>query len=67
MLETIVTVVIALALLATVIWAADKYLAIPAPFAWAKGLIVFVLIVVACVFLWDAFVAGHTVGFRHLR
>jgi len=64
MLGTIVTVVVALCLLATVIWAADKYLVIPAPFGWVKGLLIFVLIVFACYFLWDTFVAGHAV---HLR
>jgi hypothetical protein len=66
MLETVVTIVVALCLLATVIWAADKYLVIPAPFTWVKGILIFVLIVLACYFLWDSFVAGHALA-RHLR
>lgn len=59
MIDLIVTVVVALALLGTVIWAADKYLQIPGPFAWAKGLIMFCLIVMACYFVWGYFVAHH--------
>jgi len=62
MLELIVTVVVALALLGTVIWAADRYLTIPGPFAWVKGVIMFVLIVVACYFVWDVFVSHHPMG-----
>jgi hypothetical protein len=66
MIELIVTIVVALALLGTVIWAADKYLQIPGPFAWAKGVVMFILIVVACYFVWDYFVAHHAM-LGHLR
>lgn len=59
MLETIVTIVLALGLIATVIWAADKYIAIPAPFTWAKGLIIFALIVAACYFIWTELIPHH--------
>jgi hypothetical protein len=65
--ETIVVLVIAVCLIATVIWAADRYLVLPAPFGWVKGILIFVLIVVACYFLWDTFVAGHLVEHRLRR
>lgn len=57
MLETIIYVVLAVGLVGVVIWAADRYLVIPGPFGWIKGLIMFVIIVVACYFIWDTFVA----------
>jgi hypothetical protein len=68
MLETIIVIVVALCLIGTVIWAFDHYVTIPGPFAWAKGLVIFIMIVVACYLVWDYFVShgsGHLGG--HLR
>jgi hypothetical protein len=62
MIEQIVINVVALCLIGTVIWAADKYLKIPEPFGWVKGILIFVLIVAACYFMWDHFVAGGHLG-----
>jgi hypothetical protein len=64
MLETIITIVVALALLGTILWAAEKYLVVPAPFAWAKGLLMFVLVVLACYFVWDTLTGHHVVRGR---
>lgn len=58
MLETIVTLVVALCLLGVILWAAERYLTVPAPFTWMKGVLLFVLVVVACYFVWDTF-TGH--------
>jgi hypothetical protein len=64
MLETLLTIVIALALIGTILWAAEKYLVVPAPFVWAKGLLMFVLVVAACYFVWDT-LTPHVLH-RHL-
>jgi hypothetical protein len=56
---TLVYIVLAVCLIGTVIWAADHYLNIPAPFAWVKGILLFVLVVLACYLVWDTFVTGH--------
>jgi hypothetical protein len=61
-LMDIVWIVLALGILGTVIWAFQAYVTIPGPFSWLKGLMTFVIILVACVFVWQTFVAGH---FRH--
>ena len=58
----IVWFVLALCLIGTVIMAFIKYVVIPEPFGWIKGIIVFVMIVLACVFLWDQFVGQHVSG-----
>ena len=60
MLETVFLVVLALALLGTMIWAADKYIEIPGPFGWFKGLLIFAIVVVACWLIW-AVATGHAV------
>jgi len=62
MIETIVYIIIALCLVGTVIWAFQRYITIPEPFAWVKGIILFVMIVVACFFIWDSFIAHHIIG-----
>lgn len=64
MLATILYLVIALCLIATVIWAFQTYVTIPAPFGWIKGIVIFVLIVLACYFVWDQIIAGHMLGGR---
>ena len=65
MLETIIYVVLAIGLVGVVIWAADRYLVIPGPFGWIKGLIMFAIIVVACYFIWDTFVAHRIAHTRY--
>lgn len=62
MLTTILYLVLALCLFGTIIWAADKYITLPAPFAWAKGLLIFALIVIACFFIWDQVFGGRLFG-----
>jgi hypothetical protein len=66
MLTTILYLVIALCLIGTVIWAFQKYITIPGPFAWAKGVITFILIVLACYFIWDQVFGGRLLS-HHLR
>lgn len=67
MLTTIIYLVIALCLLGTVIWAFQTYVTIPGPFGWVKGIIIFLMIVVACYFVWDQVVVGHVATPRSLR
>lgn len=55
MLGTIVLLVLALGLLATCILAAERFLKIPAPFDWIKGLIIFTVIVLGCYAIWEHF------------
>ncbi len=64
MLETIIYVVIALCLIGTVIWAFQTYVTIPGPFAWVKGILIFLMIVIACYFVWNDLLGHHLV---HLR
>lgn len=69
MLATIVHILIAICLLGTVIGAFIRYvktlgvitwtLEVPDPFAWVQGVIIFVMIALACYFLWDLLVAPH--------
>jgi hypothetical protein len=63
----IVWIVVALSLIGVVIWAFQAYVTIPGPFAWVKGLLTFILVAIACVFLWQTFVAGHFHGAPRLR
>jgi hypothetical protein len=55
--ETILAVVVALCLFGTVIWAAEKYLTIPPPFTWVKGILIFILIVIMCALIWSFIVS----------
>lgn len=55
----IVWIVLALGLIGVVIWAFQTYVTIPGPFSWVNGILTFILIAVACYFLWQNFVAGH--------
>jgi hypothetical protein len=55
----IVWIVIALGVIGTVIWAFQAYVTIPGPFAWLKGVLTFVLVVVGCYFIWTNFLVGH--------
>lgn len=64
MLGTILYLVIAIALIGTVIWAFQTYVQIPGPFAWVKGILTFVLIVMACYFVWDSLLTHHLLGGR---
>ena len=66
-LTTVIYLVIALCLIGTVIWAFQNYVTIPGPFGWVKGIIIFLMIVIACYFLWDNFVVGHLGTTRSLR
>ena len=59
MLESIFVIVVVLCLLGTVIWAADHYLVIPGPFAWVKEVLIFLMIVVACYFVYDLLLSHH--------
>jgi hypothetical protein len=52
-------IVIALCLIGTVIWAFQKYVTIPEPFGWVKGILTFVLIVLACYFVWTSLESQH--------
>jgi hypothetical protein len=57
-LTSVITLIIALCIVSTVLWAFWTYVTIPGPLAWAKGIIMFVLIVIACYWLWTSFVGG---------
>jgi hypothetical protein len=59
----IVWIVLALGLIGVVIWAFQTYVTIPGPFAWVKGILTFVLIVVGCYFVWNTLMVGH---FHHV-
>jgi hypothetical protein len=61
-LLSLVWFIFALGLIGTVIWAFWTYVTIPGPFAWLKGLLMFVLVVFACFFLWDQFLGAHLAG-----
>ena len=62
-LMDIIWVVLALCLIGTVVWAFQTFITIPPPFAWVKGILTFLIIAVACWFVWQNFVAGH---FHHV-
>lgn len=53
LLTLIVVVVLAMCLFGTVIWWFDKKVEIPGPFAWAKGLLSWVMVVAACWLIWS--------------
>ncbi len=52
--------IVAICIIGTVLWAFQKFVApaIPAPFGWVGGLFMFLLVVLACVFLWDSFIGN---------
>jgi hypothetical protein len=67
----IIYILVALCLFGTIIWAFVTYVTIPGPFAWVKGILTFVLIVLMCYFIWDQFLGTHltesSTHFRHLK
>jgi len=67
MIENIIYIVLALGLLGTIIWAFQRFIKIPEPFEWVKGLILFVMIVIACFLIWDSFLAHHIIGHYRTR